>query len=66
VSVWSAISGWFNRPLVNVTFTQDDVAQVLGQSPAELYATQPHLRTVISFMGDKRCSGWIAAVQSRI
>lgn len=52
MSVWSTISGWFNRPLVNVTFSQDDVAQVLGQSPAELYATQPHLRTVISFMGD--------------
>ncbi len=52
MSVWSTISGWFNRPLVNVTFTQDDVAQVLGQSPAQLYATQPHLRTVISFMGD--------------
>lgn len=52
MSVWSTIQSLFTRPLINVTFTQDDVAFVLGQSPAELYKTQPHLRTVISFMGD--------------
>lgn len=41
----------FRRP-VNVWYEVNEAAatQVLGQSPAELYKSQPHLQTVVSFL----------------
>lgn len=38
---------------VNISFNLPDmVERVQGQSPSDLYRTQPHLRTVISFIAD--------------
>lgn len=46
----SSISDLFRRPVVTGgVFEPVTVQTVLGQTPAELYATQPHLQTVVSF-----------------
>lgn len=51
MAMWAALARIFRRP-VNIWYAQTDAAalQVLGQSPSELYRTQPHLQTVVSFL----------------
>lgn len=49
MGVWKQIKNLFTRPVINWEFLDITTDMVLGQSPADLYATQPHLRTVISF-----------------
>lgn len=51
MSVWASLANLFRRP-VNIWYEQNEAAtlQVLGQAPSELYRTQPHLQTVVSFL----------------
>ena len=41
---------WFGRPTADVTVYWPSVHQVMGMGVADLYRTQPHLRTVVSFL----------------
>jgi len=51
VSIFDVFARVFRRP-VNIWYSQTEASslQVLGQSPSELYRTQPHLQTVVSFL----------------
>lgn len=49
MGVWKQLKNLFTRPVVNWDFLDIPTTIVLGQTPADLYATQPHLRTVVSF-----------------
>lgn len=52
MSIASRIRDWLS-PTYQVSFNVPDIVErIQGQSPAELYETQPHLRTVISFIAD--------------
>ncbi|WEV68725.1 phage portal protein [Bifidobacterium sp. ESL0775] len=52
MSIWSTIKSLF-QPQYHIEFTVDDALEMIqGQSAAELYKTQPHLRTVIGFLAD--------------
>lgn len=52
VSIWSQIRSIF-QPQYSISFSLEDaLTHVQGQSESELYKTQPHLRTVISFLAD--------------
>lgn len=53
MSFLNSLKNWFAPSYTTVTFNVPDaIARIQGQSPAELYETQPHLRTVISFIAD--------------
>ena len=52
MSIWSRLKNVF-RPNVHITFDlSESMALIQGQTESELYKTQPHLRTVISFLAD--------------
>lgn len=52
MSFMSRLRDWL-APSYSLTLNVPDmVERIQGQSPAELYETQPHLRTVISFIAD--------------
>lgn len=52
MSIWSNIKSAF-QPRYTINFRMEDaLAFIQGQSESELYKTQPHLRTVISFLAD--------------
>ena len=52
MSIWSQIRSIF-QPRYSISFNLEDaLTYIQGQSEAELYKTQPHLRTVISFLAD--------------
>lgn len=52
MSLWSSLKNIF-QPSYSISFNLSDTMELIqGQSEAELYRTQPHLRTVISFLAD--------------
>lgn len=52
MSLWSQLKAIF-RPSYVIDFNlSDSLAVIQGQSEAQLYKTQPHLRTVITFLAD--------------
>lgn len=52
MTLWTTIKSAF-QPRYTINFQLEDALAVIqGQSEAELYKTQPHLRTVISFLAD--------------
>lgn len=52
MSIWQKLTDIF-RPTYHISFDMADAMTIIqGQSETELYKTQPHLRTVISFLAD--------------
>ena len=50
MSLIESFRSWFGRPIADVTVYWPSVHQVMGMGVADLYRTQPHLRTVVSFL----------------
>lgn len=50
MSLIESFRSWFGRPTADVTVYWPSVHQVMGMGVADLYRTQPHLRTVVSFL----------------
>lgn len=52
MSIWQKLTDIF-RPTYHISFDMADAMTIIqGQSETELYKTQPHLRTIISFLAD--------------
>lgn len=52
MGIWQKLTGIF-RPTYRISFDMTDAMTLIqGQTETELYKTQPHLRTVISFLAD--------------
>lgn len=50
MGLWSALRNVF-QPRYSISFDlSDQMAMIQGQTEAELFKTQPHLRTVITFL----------------
>lgn len=52
MSIWDSLKAWlgFGDPRLAITYVGPSVQDVLGMDAGTLYRTQPHLRTVVSFL----------------